>query len=116
RIMREILLAREKPDECPATMGHVISDRAFEYGITRFECVEYRALRDGARDRHRDFPAHFCQRTEVCRQHDTNRLDAGSTHRVCTSTDTTGGRSRTIACHESPASADAYTCPPVVPK
>ena len=35
---------------------------------------------------------------------------------VCTSTDNTPGRSRAIAVHESPASADAYTCPPVVPK
>src|SRR6266852_7164541 len=35
---------------------------------------------------------------------------------VCTSTDSTAGRSRTIGAQLSPASADAYTCPPVVPK
>ena len=35
---------------------------------------------------------------------------------VWTSTESTAGRSRTIAVHESPASADAYTWPPVVPK
>jgi len=42
----------------------------------------------------------------------------GSPHQssVCTSTDSTAGRSRTIAFHELPESADAYTCPPVVPK
>src|SRR6184192_832297 len=35
---------------------------------------------------------------------------------VCTSTDNTAGRSRTIGAQLSPASVDAYTCPPVVPK
>src|SRR5208282_1393343 len=35
---------------------------------------------------------------------------------VCTSTDNTAGRSRTMGAQESPASADAYTWPPVVPK
>jgi hypothetical protein len=36
--------------------------------------------------------------------------------KVCTSTDTTAGKSLTIASQLSPASAEAYTCPPVVPK
>ena len=36
--------------------------------------------------------------------------------RVCASTDSTAGRSRTIGAQLSPASADAYTWPPVVPK
>ena len=35
---------------------------------------------------------------------------------VCTSTDRTGGRSLTIGDQVLPASGDAYTCPPVVPK
>lgn len=35
---------------------------------------------------------------------------------VCTSTDKTGGRSRTMGIQRSLASAEAYTCPPVVPK
>src|SRR5438105_12186773 len=35
---------------------------------------------------------------------------------VWTSTESTGGRSRTIGAQLSPASAEAYTCPPVVPK
>src|SRR5712671_6443397 len=35
---------------------------------------------------------------------------------VCTSTDSTAGRSRTIGAQLSPASAEAYTCPPLVPK
>ena len=36
--------------------------------------------------------------------------------RVCTSTESTAGRSRTIGFQLSPASAEAYTCPPLVPK
>src|ERR1700730_818471 len=36
--------------------------------------------------------------------------------RVCTSTESTPGRSRTIGDQLSPASAEAYTCPPLVPK
>src|SRR6267378_1083322 len=35
---------------------------------------------------------------------------------VCTSTESTPGRSRTMGAQLSPASADAYTCPPLVPK
>ena len=35
---------------------------------------------------------------------------------VCTSTESTAGRSRTIGFQLSPASAEAYTWPPVVPK
>ena len=50
-----------------------------------------------------------------------NQLPAGGFQRslhgsVCTSTESTGGRSRTIGAQLSPASTDAYTCPPVVPK
>src|SRR5438093_11718270 len=40
-------------------------------------------------------------------------VDHGS---VCTSTDSTDGRSRTMGAQLSPASAEAYTWPPVVPK
>src|SRR4030088_1843906 len=35
---------------------------------------------------------------------------------VCTSTESTPGRSRTIGFQLSPASAEAYNCPPLVPK
>src|SRR5216683_4598674 len=35
---------------------------------------------------------------------------------VCASTEYTAGRSRTMAVQLLPASAEAYTCPPVVPK
>ena len=44
---------------------------------------------------------------------DINRVNY---FRVWTSTDSTGGRSRTIGDQVSPESGEAYTCPPVVPK
>ena len=50
------------------------------------------------------------QRPQMRRQHDPDH------HSVWTSTESTAGRSRTIGAHVSPASADAYTWPPVVPK
>ena len=37
-------------------------------------------------------------------------------HSVCTSTEYTAGKSRTIGAQLSPASAEQYTCPPLVPK
>src|SRR5438132_13272153 len=50
------------------------------------------------------------QRPEVRREHHADHRS------VCTSTDRTAGRSRTMGVQLSPASGDIYTCPPVVPK
>ena len=57
-----------------------------------------------------DFAADTGQGPQVRGKHDP---DHGS---VWASTDSTAGRSRTIGAQQSPASAEAYTCPPVVPK
>src|SRR3989454_6290682 len=54
----------------------------------------------------------FCLKKKQMRRED-NADDHDS---VWTSTETTEGRSRTMGSQLSPASADAYTCPPVVPK
>src|SRR6266851_403514 len=50
------------------------------------------------------------QSPQMWREYDS---DHGS---VWTSTESTAGRSRTMGAQLSPASAEAYTCPPVVPK
>jgi hypothetical protein len=65
-------------------------------GIARLDRVEDRAERDGPVDRHLDFAPDAGQRLEVLRQLDA---DHGS---VCTSTESTAGRSRTIGVHVSP--------------
>jgi hypothetical protein len=105
-----ILLAGKEPHERPALLGDVVADRPAKHGITGLEGVENRALRD----RSLDFELHFAvdagQRSQMEREDDSNH---GS---VWTSTDTTAGRSRTMGAQWSPASADAYTYPPVVPK
>ncbi len=76
----------------------------------RFERIEHRALRHRAGYLELDLRADTRERLQVLRQGDANHGI------VCTSTDNTGGRSRTIALQLSPASADPYTWPPVVPK
>src|SRR6185369_18021410 len=50
------------------------------------------------------------ERTQMCRQNNHDHVS------VWTSTESTGGRSRTIGVHVSPPSGEPYTCPPVVPK
>src|SRR5206468_11140747 len=110
RLAGEILLAGEEPHEWPALLCDVVADRPAQHRIASLERVEDRALRGLALDVERHFAVHVRQRAQMLRQPDS---DHGS---VWTSTDNTAGRSRTIGAQLSPASADAYTCPPVVPK
>src|SRR5438045_6123529 len=74
------------------------------------QCVEHGALRHCALHVARDLVADVCERPEMVRKHDADHRS------VCTSTESTAGRSRTIGAQVSPESADAYTWPPVVPK
>jgi hypothetical protein len=77
---------------------------------TRFDFV-----RENHLDRFRVTPARFFRHTfrPIIASLRGSRLNHGS---VCTSTESTAGRSRTTGDQLSPASAEAYTCPPVVPK
>src|ERR1035441_9945652 len=108
--MRQVLLAGEEAQERPALLGDVVADGAAQHWVTGFERVKDRALRDSALDFDLHLAANVRQRPQMCRQYDS---DHGS---VCTSTESTAGRSRTMGAQLSPASVDAYTCPPVVPK
>src|SRR5581483_11084087 len=63
----------------------------------------------------------FLSQVSILRRSDSSldracRNERNSQRSVCTSTESTAGRSRTIGAQLSPASGDAYTCPPVVPK
>src|SRR5687767_12086210 len=108
--MGEILLAGKEPDVGPALLRDVVTDSAAQHRKFELEPVEDRSLRH--------LTLHFelylafdpRQRPQMSRKHDS---DHGS---VCTSTESTGGKSRTIGCQLSPESGDAYTWPPVVPK
>src|SRR5262249_22710178 len=110
RLVRQIFLACEEPHKRPALLRHVVADRTTQGRILSLERVEDRALRDRALDLELRLPIHARQRPQMGWEIDSYH---GS---VCTSTEGTAGRSRTIAAQESPPSADAYTCPPVVPK
>jgi hypothetical protein len=101
RVMGEILLAREEPHVRPALLRHVIADRPAQHRIARLKSVEDRALRHLALDLELHLAADVRQRSQMCREHDS---DHGS---VWTSTEYTAGRSRTIGAQLSPASADA---------
>src|SRR5215207_2237700 len=72
--------------------------------------IEHGLLRHRSGHVELDLPADTRERPQVCWQH---YADHDS---VCTSTETTGGRSRTIGVQVSPESGEPYTWPPVVPK
>src|SRR5437763_3745101 len=108
--MRNILFAGEEPQERATLLRGVIADCPLQHRITRLKRVEDRAQRDRTFDLERHVAVYLRQRPQMCREYDSDHFS------VCTSTESTAGRSRTIGLQLSPASADAYTCPPVVPK
>jgi len=105
----DVLLAREEPHERPPAEGALVADGAPQHRVAGFEGVEHGALGDDAFDIEVHLAVHLRQRPQGGGEH---HADHGS---VCASTDRTAGRSRTIGAQLSPASADPYTWPPVVP-
>ena len=81
--------------------GTVFPNRAAQHRESRFECIENRALRHDALYLQLDLAAATRERLQVMRQMHTNHGI------VCTSTERTGGRSRTMGIQWSPASAEA---------
>src|SRR5438552_14413569 len=110
RLVREILPACEEPYERAALPSRVATYGAPQHRIGGLQCVEDGALRHRALDVERDLVADVRERPQMVRKHDADHRS------VCTSTESTAGRSRTIGAQVSPESADAYTWPPVVPK
>src|SRR5712692_1075894 len=110
RLVRQVLLAGEEPQHRPAALGRLVPNGAPQHGVLRLEGVEQGALAHRPVDLQLHFSPNTRKRAQVCRQLDPDHA------RVCTCTDSTEGRSWTIAFQLSPASADTYTWPPVVPK
>src|SRR5262245_4777471 len=108
--MRDVLLAGKESHERPALPGGVVADGPAQHRIGRLERVEHGARGGRALDVQLHLTVDAGEGPQMRREHDP---DHGS---VCASTDTTEGRSRTMGVQLSPASAEAYTCPPVVPK
>src|SRR5260370_30171810 len=108
--MRQILPAGEEPQERATLLAHVLADRAAQHRVTSLQRVEDRLLGDLRRNVELHLARHARQRPEMGRQRDANH------GRVCTSTDSTAGKSRTMGAQPPPASVDAHTRPPGVPK
>src|SRR5450432_1214246 len=99
-LVGNIFFAREEANHRPALLRDVIANRSPQCRIICFQRVEHRALRDRAIDLQLHFVANFRQRAQVMRQ------DYADHASVCTSTDKTAGRSRTIGFQESPESGE----------
>src|SRR5436305_14513573 len=105
-VMSQVPLARKEPQERPALLGDVVADRAAQHGITRLERVQHRVPGDPAGHLERHLAFHLRQGAQVRREHDADHAS------VRTSTESTAGRSRTVAAQPAPASARAAPCPP----
>src|SRR5579875_2953573 len=112
RLVGQVLLARVEADERPPPAGAPVPDRAAEHREPRLKRVQHRPLGERLRRVHADLAIHAGEVPQVRGKHHPDRGHG----RTWTSTDSTAGRSRTIGAQESPASAEQYTCPPVVPK
>jgi len=108
--MRQVFFTGEEAQECSPLLGDVVANRSLEHRIAHLQRVEHRALGHWVSNIKLNFAADARQSAQVLWQHDPNHGN------VCVSTDSTAGRSWTIAFQLSPASFEAYTCPPVVPK
>jgi hypothetical protein len=97
----QILRAREEADKRPALLGGVIANGPPQYGIARLERIEDRALAHLTLDFQADLAVDVHELPQVGRQQHPDHSS------VCTSTDSTAGRSRTMGAQLSPASADA---------
>src|SRR2546426_11110089 len=110
RLVGQVPLARKESQEWPSLLGDVVADRPSQHGIAGLERVQHRAPSDPARDLELHLAFDLRERPQVRGQHHADHRSAW------TSTDSTAGRARTMGAQLSPASADAYTCPPLVPK
>ena len=117
RIEGMVFCAREEAQEWSALKRHMVANRSAQHWVACLERVEDRSLCNGTADMKLNFAVDMRERSQMIRKHDADCRSVLLYHgSVWTSTDSTGGRSRTIGDQLSPASAEAYTCPPLVPK
>lgn len=100
RLERQVLSASEEANHRAAAQCCVVPDRPPQDRVARFERVEHGAERGRVDRLELNFPSRPGEIPEVVRERDTNH------ERVCTSTDNTAGRSRTIAFQLSPPSGE----------
>jgi hypothetical protein len=98
--MRQVLLAREEPNEWAPDVRLVISNRSAKYWMRCFERIQYCPLTNVSGYLDLYFVLDVRERPKPLWKY---YADHG---RVCTSTDMTEGRSRTIGCQVSPLSGE----------
>ena len=99
--MREIAFTRKEPHKGATLLRRVIADRSQQHRVGCFNRIEHSALRYRSIDINLNFALNMGQRTQMPWQQYTHHHDS-----VCTSTESTAGRSRTIGFQLSPASGD----------
>jgi hypothetical protein len=99
--MRQIFSTDKKPYERSTQLSDVVAHRTAKHGISSFELVEYGPLSHCGVNVEFYVAIDARQRAQMRRQNNANH---GS---VCTSTESTAGRSRTIGFQLSPPSGDA---------
>src|SRR5690349_14542758 len=104
-VVREVFLAGKEAEERPANSGDLVADRPSQRRVARFHGVEH-----GPEGRRLDLHLHVALDLREPPQK-LRQLYPDGHGSVCTSTDNTAGRSRTMAFQVSPPSADAYTWP-----
>src|SRR5687767_10315287 len=82
RLVRRVLLTRERSQEWPALLRDVVADGAAQHRILRLERVEDRARRGLTAHVDLDLAIDTRERAQMRRQHHANHGN------VCTSTDT----------------------------
>src|SRR6185437_14324744 len=115
-LVRQVLLAGKEPDERAAFSGPLVADGAAQHRVPGLQRVEHRALGDPPGYLEFNLALNPGQRPQVRGQRHPYDVSVPGHGSVCTSTDSTAGRSRTMGAQLSPASGEAYTWPPVVPK
>ena len=98
--MRQIFSTGKKSHERPPQLSDVIAHCPTQHGISSFELVEYGPLSHVRVNVEFYVPIDARQSAQMRRKNNANH---GS---VCTSTESTAGRSRTIGFQLSPESAD----------
>src|SRR6202030_3215800 len=106
----QIFAARKKSQKRPPLLRHMLANRPGQHRKARLQRVQHGTQRRCPRHLQLHFAVKRRERPQMCGHHYANHAN------VCTSTESTAGKSRTMGFQLSPASADAYTCPPVVPK
>src|SRR5215469_1687641 len=114
RFVRNVFPTRKEAQKRPALLRQMIANCPAQHRIARFDRVHNRPNRYRSAYCELNFASHVRQGTKMRWQHHAYRSRCHAI--VWTSTDNTAGRSRTMGFHVSPASAEQYTWPPVVPK